>query len=58
MTTLRAEDLVAGGSSEKDDVSVAPESGQPPGGPEDPWAEEDAGHAWPEPHHASPKDEL
>jgi hypothetical protein len=43
---------------EKDDVSVAPESGQPPGGPEDPWTDEDAGHVWPEAHHASPKDEL
>jgi hypothetical protein len=46
---------------EPDDVSVAPESGQPPGGPEDPWAGEDEdtpAHIWPVPHHASPKDEL
>jgi hypothetical protein len=44
-----------------DDVCCAPESGQPPGGPEDPWAGEDEvtpAHVWPVPHHASPKDEL
>jgi hypothetical protein len=45
---------------EPDDVSVAPESGQPAGGPEDPWQDEDEppAHDWPAPRHASPKDEL
>jgi hypothetical protein len=58
METRRVEELGSPASSEKDDVSLAPESGQPPGGPEDPWTDEDAGHVWPEPHHATPKDEL
>jgi hypothetical protein len=45
---------------EADDVSFAPESGQPPGGREDPWEGEEASadHLWPSEHHPPPKDEL
>jgi hypothetical protein len=45
---------------EIDDVSTAPESGQPPGGPEDPWEGEDAAGEvdFPPAHHASPNEEL
>jgi len=45
---------------EPDDVSSAPESGQPPGGPENPWEGEDvAGEVtFPPPHHAVPNEEL
>ena len=45
---------------EPDDVSLAPESGQPRGGPEDPWddKEEPTGDEYPPPRHAAPKDEL
>lgn len=45
---------------EADDVSLAPESGQPPGGREDPWEGEEASaaHPWPSEHHPPPKDEL
>jgi hypothetical protein len=45
---------------ELDDVSSAPESGQTPGGREDPWADDDdpTVHAFPVSHHESPKDEL
>jgi hypothetical protein len=48
----------SGEELERDDVSIAPESGQPEGGPEDPWEGEAAEDNFPPPHHASPKDEL
>jgi hypothetical protein len=59
MTTSRLVTL-GEAADEPDDVSVAPESGQPPGGPEDPWQNEDEppAHDWPAPRHPSPKDEL
>jgi hypothetical protein len=44
-----------------DEISSAPESGQPRGGRENPWdcgADEDAGGLWPAPLHAAPRDEL
>jgi hypothetical protein len=45
---------------EVDDVSSAPESGQPPGGPEDPWEGEDAAGEveFPPAHHASSQEEF
>ena len=41
-------------------MAAAPESGQPPGGRENPWenGHPDAAHPWPPEHHAAPKDEL
>jgi hypothetical protein len=46
--------------NEREDVSCAPESGQPPGGPDNPWADNEAitEASWPPAHHAVPKDEL
>ncbi len=46
--------------NEREDVSCAPESGQPPGGPDNPWDDTEAATDahWPPPHHAVPKDEL
>lgn len=45
---------------EADDVSLAPESGQPRGGPDNPWDEVEApsDDGWPPPRHASPNEEL
>jgi hypothetical protein len=43
------------------EMSSAPESGQPRGGRDNPWDDDDADgmvHAWPSNHHAAPKDEL
>jgi len=46
--------------TDEDEMAAAPESGQIPGGREDPWedARPDAAHPWPPEHHAAPKDEL
>jgi hypothetical protein len=46
--------------TDEDQMAVAPESGQPPGGRDDPWDDgsPDAAHPWPPEHHAAPKDEL
>jgi hypothetical protein len=43
-----------------DEMSSAPESGQPRGGRDNPWDDDDDGapHPWPTDHHAAPKDEL
>jgi hypothetical protein len=58
MTTHGPTELEA--AADQDDVSIAPESGQPAGGREDPWDGEaaEAGQDWPSPHHASSKDEF
>jgi hypothetical protein len=54
-----APDDITDERDERDDVSSAPESGQPPGGPEDPWEGEKAGEVtFPPPHHAVPNEEL
>ena len=49
-------------TTDEDEMASAPESGQPPGGRENPWDDDDepAGpsHAYPAEHHAAPKDEL
>jgi hypothetical protein len=48
--------------SDEDEVACAPESGQPAGGRDNPWDDDDeepAGvHAWPADHHAPPGDDL
>jgi hypothetical protein len=47
--------------TEEDELSYAPESGQPPGGRDNPWDDDDepaAAHAFPAEHHVAPKDEL
>jgi hypothetical protein len=44
-------------ADDDDDTSYAPESGQPRGGRDNPWDDDD-GTAWPPPRHAAPKDEL
>ena len=46
------------GGDEADDVSYAPESGQPKGGRDNPWDKAEAGASWPPPLQAAPKDEL
>jgi hypothetical protein len=46
--------------TDEDEMACAPESGQIPGGREDPWDDEcpDAAHPWPSEHHAATKDEF
>jgi hypothetical protein len=46
--------------SDEDEMAYAPESGQIPGGRDDPWDGDppDAAHPWPPERHAAPKDEL
>jgi len=49
--------------TDEDEVACAPESGQIPGGRDNPWDDDDEGdppgvHAWPADHHTAPKDEL
>jgi hypothetical protein len=46
--------------AEADEMASAPESGQIPGGREDPWEGDtpSPSHPWPCEHHAAPKDEL
>jgi hypothetical protein len=44
-----------------DEAAYAPESGQPRGGRDNPWDEDDeraAAHAYPAEQHAPPKEEL
>jgi hypothetical protein len=45
-----------------DEAAYAPESGQPRGGRENPWDDDDeksaGAHAFPAEHHESPKDEF
>jgi len=49
---------------EDDDVAYAPESGQPSGGRDNPWDDDDEagaagpGHAFPADHHEAPGDDL
>ena len=48
-------------ASEDDDVAYAPESGQPLGGRDNPWDNDDdepAGHAFPAEHREPPGDDL
>jgi hypothetical protein len=48
-------------SDDADEVASAPESGQIPGGREDPWDGDTPappGHLWPAERHGAPKDEL
>jgi hypothetical protein len=51
---------VAPDIDDPDELASAPESGQPPGGPENPWEGEDAAGEvdFPPAHHASPNEEL
>jgi len=49
--------------TDEDEAAYAPESGQPLGGRDNPWDDDDehpgeARHAYPAEHHESPKDEL
>jgi hypothetical protein len=48
--------------SDEDEVACAPESGQPRGGRDNPWDDDDeqpsATHAFPTEHHAPPQDDL
>jgi hypothetical protein len=53
-----------GQKPDQDDVSCAPESGQPPGGRDNPWDDDEpqaagsAKHAFPTDHHEAPGDDL
>jgi hypothetical protein len=48
--------------SEEDELSSAPESGQPFGGRDNPWDDDDdepaGAHAWPADHRGAPGDDL
>ncbi|HMF41348.1 MAG TPA: hypothetical protein VKQ32_11660 [Polyangia bacterium] len=47
--------------SDEDEVCYAPESGQPPGGRDNPWDDDDetaGAHAFPADHHEPPGDDL